>query len=67
MAAGAKIDPMLCIDTLSRKPVRYSTAICQRPGTSWRLVPPSMNSTITARTTNIHSAELVNWNGLAAS
>ena len=59
--------PILWIDTFARKPVRYSTAICQRPGTSCRFRPPHMKATITPRTTSIHSAELVNWNGLAAS
>ena len=41
------------------KPVRPSTAICQRPGTSWRFMPPSMNSQITASASTIHSALLV--------
>src|SRR5678816_1005660 len=58
---------MFCRVILPMKPVTDSTAACQRPGTSWRLVPPHMNSRIAASTASIHSAELVNWNGLAVS
>ena len=52
-----------CQAMSSTKPVRLSTAVCQRPGTSWRFVPPHMNSMIATATIAIHSAELVNWNG----
>ncbi len=46
------------------KPVTPSTAICQRPGTSSRLRPPTMNAQIAASTISIHKALLVNANGL---
>src|SRR6478735_6626859 len=58
---------MFCLAMPPRNPVMTSTAACQRPGTSWRLVPPHMNSRIAASTISIHSAELVNWNGVAAA
>jgi hypothetical protein len=44
---------------LSTKPVSPSTAICQRPGTSWRLAPPPTNTSSTMAVIAIHSAELV--------
>src|SRR6478735_8465563 len=58
---------MFCLAMPPRNPVMTSTAACQRPGTSWRLVPPHMNSTIAASTISIQNAELVNWNGVAAT
>ena len=45
------------------KPVMPSTATCQRPGTSWRFIPPSMNSQIRPSTISIHKALLVKMNG----
>ena len=48
------------------KPVTPSTAICQRPGTSWRFIPPSMNSQIVPSTISIHKALLVKANGLSS-
>src|ERR1051325_709173 len=56
--------PMLVVTIDSTKPVIPSTATCQRPGTSWRFIPPSMNSQISASTTSIHRALLVKTNGL---
>ena len=49
------------------KPVMPSTATCQRPGTSSRFIPPSMNTQIEPSTISIHSALLVNTNGLPSS
>src|SRR5438067_664648 len=44
---------------LVTNPVKPSTAICQRPGTSSRFIPPSMNSHRQATTTAIQAALLV--------
>jgi hypothetical protein len=44
---------------LVMKPVTPSTAACQRPGTSWRFMPPSMNSHSAPSVTSIHKALLV--------
>src|SRR3546814_810282 len=41
------------------KPVKPSTAICQRPGTSWRFMPPSMNSHRMIAAAPIHTALVV--------
>ena len=51
--------PTLAASRLSIKPVRLSTAICQRPGTSWRLLPPATNTSSATTVIAIHSAELV--------
>ena len=40
--------PMLVSSIEVMKPVTPSTATCQRPGTSSRFIPPSMNSQIAA-------------------
>ena len=40
--------PMLVVSIEVTKPVTPSTATCQRPGTSSRFIPPSMNSQISA-------------------
>ena len=42
------------------KPVKPSTAICQRPGTCCCFMPPIMNTNSATAATIIHSAELVN-------
>ncbi len=44
---------------LVMKPVTPSTAACQRPGTSARFMPPSMNSHTAASVKSIHSELLV--------
>ena len=41
------------------KPVKVSTVICQRPGTSSRFMPPSTKMKSTTVVISIHSAELV--------
>ena len=41
------------------KPVRPSTAICQRPGTSCRFIPVAMKAKISMSATSIHSELLV--------
>ena len=41
------------------KPVKPSTAICQRPGTTSRFMPPSMNNQSTSRVIIIQKALLV--------
>ena len=56
--------PMLTLTMSSTKPIRPSTATCQRPGISSRFMPPNMNSQIVPRTISIHSALLVKTNGL---
>ena len=56
--------PMLAWTMSSTKPIRPSTATCQRPGTSSRFIPPNMNSQIVASTISVHSALLVKTNGL---
>jgi hypothetical protein len=48
----------VCI-MLEMKPVKPSTAACQRPGTSSRFMPPSMNSHSAPSVITIHRAELV--------
>src|SRR5574339_1282190 len=58
---------MFCLAIPPRNPVTTSTAACQRPGTSFCRVPPHMNHRIAPSTISIHRAELVNWNGVAAS
>ena len=57
--------PMLVSIIEVTKPVTPSTATCQRPGTSSRFIPPSMNSQIEPSTISIHSALLVKANGIA--
>ena len=47
--------------------IRLSTAACQRPGTRSRFNPPHMKKRIEPRTTSIHNAELVKWNGVPSS
>src|SRR5207302_11449466 len=48
----------------STKPIRPSTATCQRPGMSSRLIPPNMKNQIVPSTISVHSALLVKTNGL---
>ena len=49
------------VETISlMKPFTPSTAACQRPGTIWRFMPPSMNTQIVAMTKIMNSEELVN-------
>ncbi len=42
------------------KPVMLSTAICQRPGTSSRFMPPATKTQTRTAVNAIHNAELVN-------
>src|SRR5262249_37846225 len=56
--------PMLAWTMSSTNPISPSTMTCQRPGISSRRMPPNMNSQIVTRTISVHSALLVNTNGL---
>ena len=47
--------PMFTLTMSSMKPVSPSTAICQRPGTSWRCMPISMKPEISASAISSHS------------
>ena len=51
--------PTFEVSMLLMKPVTPSTAICQRPGTISRFIPPAMNSQSAPRTSTMNNDELV--------
>src|SRR5215208_5520165 len=50
---------MFTLTMLSMNPVSPSAATCQRPGTSWRLMPSAMKPKMSASATSIQAALLV--------